>query len=72
MEYNDPTFFESVLAALWPVLTVIRKIFIIPLIALGIGFAFWAACRAIKKLKVDLEAFPGITAVEFFGVLAGL
>ena len=72
MEYNDPTFFESVLKVLWPVWWVVGKIFILGLVVLGIGFGFWTVWRTIKKLKVDLDEYPGIAAIEFCGVLAGL
>jgi hypothetical protein len=72
LENPDLTLWESILVKLWPVWWLISKIFIIPLIALGIGYLFWATVRTIKKLKADIDAYPGIAAMEFFGILAGL
>ena len=69
LEQGELTFWESVYVTVWPV---VGKIFILGLIVIGIGFVFWAALRAIKKLKVDLGDFPWIPGVEFCGILAGV
>jgi len=64
---EEPTGIWIFIVSIWPVLS---KVFIIPVIALFIGFCFWALGRVVRKLKAELEDYPLFEVLYLFCFLA--
>jgi hypothetical protein len=66
---EEPTGIWVLIVFVWPVL---RKVFVVAVIALLLGFCFWALGRVVRKLKAKFDDYPLFDALYLSAWMAGV
>ena len=66
---EEPTGIWTIIVPVWPV---IRKVFVVAVVALLIGFCFWVLGRVVRKLKAKFDDYPLCDALYLSVWMAGV